>query len=65
MHRGTKLGRFETSIHFPTSSEVSERTNEHESEASSADQANELEVQANEQIDERLAQHLGPKSWLF
>ena len=36
---------------------------ERASEASSAEQANELAVQANEQTDERVAQY--PDFWLF
>ena len=54
-------------IHFPTCSQVSERTSERmsaaerTSEASSAEQA----VRANEQTEGRVTQYLRLDSWLF
>ena len=57
-------------FHFPTSegvSKVSKRVSaaERGSEASSAEQANEWAVRANERTDERMTQYCSLDSWLF
>ena len=53
-------------IHCPTSEGVSEvSAAERMSEASRMEQANESAVQANERMDEQVAQYVHLDSWLF
>ena len=71
VQNGNKSKNSHLIIHFPTSLRMSEWASKwvsavkRTSKVSSAEQANEWAVRANERTDERVTQYLRPESWLF